>query len=333
LTGLQPSLTFVCCIEAGPLEHEVVRLVESLRKWGGRFAGCPVLAIKPRLGPPPTKATLRTLEAAEATYVSLRPGQRYAWFHYMNKALVLEAAEARAHSEQIVWLDSDIMVLGEPDALELGDGEDFAFVAGSKHGGTTGPDDPGEPLWRALCEATGLALDDLPWIHNEMDDETVRFYFNVGAFAVRRDAGLGRVFRQTLLAILDAHIRCHEWGLGLIEQAAVGLAVLRAGLRWRQRPYIYNYHVGPGIPELYHKPELMQHVRLLHHHRAMRPDYWPKLLELLREHHPKLHDWLAPQGPILYGPRIDGWRSATWSLLRGIGRVQRKRHEARCRTL
>ena len=332
MTGSEPSVTFVCCIEMGPLEHQTIRLVQSLRKWGGRFARCPVFAIKPRLGPPPAEATLRALGKAEATYVSLRPGQRYGWFHQMNKSLALEAVEGRVHTEQIIWLDSDIIVVGEPDALELRDDEDFAFVAGSKSGGTTGPDDPGEPFWRAMCEATGLSLDQLPWIHSDMDGETVRFYFNNGIFATRRGAGLGSVYRETLAAILDAHICREGRGLWLIDQPSTALAVLRAGLRWRQCPYIYNYHVGPGL-ERYYNPELMQQARLLHHHGAMRPDYWPKLLDLLGEHHPDVRDWLAPQGPIVYGHRLNDWRQATRTLLLGIGSVQRSWHEARCHAL
>ena len=35
-----PDVTFVCCVEAGPLEAMTVRMIESLRRWGGTFCQC-----------------------------------------------------------------------------------------------------------------------------------------------------------------------------------------------------------------------------------------------------------------------------------------------------
>ena len=40
------SVGFVCCVESGKLEQEAVRLVESLRRWGGRLSTAPVVAVK-----------------------------------------------------------------------------------------------------------------------------------------------------------------------------------------------------------------------------------------------------------------------------------------------
>lgn len=40
-----PQITFVCCVELGSLEAQTVRMIESLRRWGGQFANATVFAV------------------------------------------------------------------------------------------------------------------------------------------------------------------------------------------------------------------------------------------------------------------------------------------------
>lgn len=43
------DITVVCCVEAGPLELMTVRMVESLRRFGGRFSRMDVFAVRPSI--------------------------------------------------------------------------------------------------------------------------------------------------------------------------------------------------------------------------------------------------------------------------------------------
>ncbi len=45
-----PALTFAFCVEAGGFESMTLRAVQSLRRFGGRFAHCRVIACTPRRG-------------------------------------------------------------------------------------------------------------------------------------------------------------------------------------------------------------------------------------------------------------------------------------------
>lgn len=45
-------ITFVCCVESGLLENQTVRMIESLRRWGGRLRESPIFAVTPRIGSP-----------------------------------------------------------------------------------------------------------------------------------------------------------------------------------------------------------------------------------------------------------------------------------------
>ena len=51
-SAARASTTFVTCIESGGLEEQTIRLMKSLRKWGGKFADAPVYAVNPRFGVP-----------------------------------------------------------------------------------------------------------------------------------------------------------------------------------------------------------------------------------------------------------------------------------------
>src|SRR5687767_11030605 len=45
-----PDVGFVACIEGGVLEAQALLLFESIRLYGGRFAGCAAYAFSPRPG-------------------------------------------------------------------------------------------------------------------------------------------------------------------------------------------------------------------------------------------------------------------------------------------
>src|SRR4051812_16320953 len=98
-TDMTGSIAFVTCIEAGGLEQQVVRMIKSLRKWGGRFANAPVYAVKPRPGVPLSRATLAGLDECEATFRSIRPVNPYRWYAFMNKPLSLIEAEAQSTAD------------------------------------------------------------------------------------------------------------------------------------------------------------------------------------------------------------------------------------------
>src|SRR5829696_6699474 len=105
-------ITFVTCIESGPLETQVLRLVEGLRRFGGAYADCPVWAVQPRFGPPVSRHTRAELDP-------------HGWYAYINKTRALMLAEEQAATEFVGWLDADLLVTGEPSELLPGPQEDI----------------------------------------------------------------------------------------------------------------------------------------------------------------------------------------------------------------
>jgi len=298
VTPNPPDITFVCCVESGWLETQTVRMVESLRRWGGAFADVPVVAVTPRFGPPLSSKTLRAFDHLGVEYLRFRAQNPYAWKSFLNKHYAMAAVEERCTTEFLGWLDSDLLILGEPDQLRLSDDEDFAACAPDKNIGTAGPDDPFEPYWREACNVVGLELSDLPWVVTEREGIKIRLYWNSGVFVYRRATGFSKVHLDTTLKLLDAHIASAKAGV-YFTQHTLGMAMVKMGLRWRALPHSHNYGMGTKTHARWYDPEKLRQAKILHYHDAMWMPFWDTFLQCLKDTHPDVATWLATQGPLV----------------------------------
>jgi hypothetical protein len=293
------SVSFVCVVESGWLESQAVRLVESLRRHGGKYANAPIYAVTPRFGPPLRRATRDKFEQHVVRYLRSSRPRPYDWFKFINKPRAIAMAEKHATTDVICWLDSDLLILSSPDALELTN-EDFAACASDKEMGSSGPGDAFEPLWIELCKTAGVPINTLPWLTTENDHKRIRAYWNGGLFAFRRATGFGSEYLRVCHALLDAKVvsAAPGYSTGINEMSALGLAMARLKLRWRALPFFYNYPVGPKVPREWYTPDRAKQVKIMHYHDAMWPWYWSTFIERLTASHPQAAAWLAPLGAI-----------------------------------
>jgi hypothetical protein len=296
-----PDITFVCCVESGSLESQTIRMVESLRRFGGEYATAPIIAVTPRFGPPLSKDTLENFKKFEVTHLRPQIKTNYSWFKFLNKPLALVAAEDHISTEAVSWLDSDLLIVGEPEKLALLPSEDFlGFPVESKEMGTTGSGDPYEPLWQEFCRILGIDIEALPWITTVETNERVRLYFNGGIFVYRRSTGFAHQYLNTCLQLLDAHVgtKAEGYNIGIKEMSAIGFAVIKMGLTWRSLPYSHDYVMLSKTHDEWYKEELLREARIVHYHDSMWPWFWPVFLECLQKTHPEVEQWLATLGPM-----------------------------------
>ncbi|MEX0777511.1 MAG: hypothetical protein WD042_17540 [Phycisphaeraceae bacterium] len=322
-----PPVTFVTCIEAGPLEPSVIWMIQSLRRWGGRFANCPVIAVTPRYGPALRRRTLEELDRLDVRYVRQYLEHAYTWYNFLNKPASLVIAERHARTEMMAWLDADVLVAGEPDELHLAENVDWAACPSDRNLGSTGPGDRYEPYWSQLCRVLDLDVRQLPWVTTCREGTRIRFYFNGGICCYRRDSDYAARYLSTCLAALEARCASRDAGLYFIEQCCFGLTVLRFGLRWKALPEDHNYTVGSRVADSF-DADAYARARLIHYHDAMWPDFYPRFCQMLRQGQPAMHAWLSQQGPL--SARGPLWsRMMTKALKTVRGRRQRK-VEAAC---
>jgi hypothetical protein len=328
-----PSISFVCCVEAGPLEVLTVRLIESLRRWGGAFADAPVFAVTPRFGPKLSARTLKAFSHLNVRYL-LRPGKTtYSWFQFYNKPLSVAAVEALADTETICWLDSDMLVVGEPEALTLRREIDFTACASEKEMGSSGAGDPFEPIWRAACDTLEIDIEKLPWLTSEPDDVRIRLYWNGGIFAYRRSTDFGQNYLDACTQLMNAGniLAIPEFSIGFNEMSAIGLAMHRTKLNWQPLPYSHNHSINRrSYPRLYNEDEF-RGARIIHYHDSMHPAFWDTFLRCLRATHPPVADWLAELGPLR---NETSYASRLWGRgLRNLRARQERKYLSACRTL
>jgi hypothetical protein len=294
LTG-RSQTTFVCCIESGPLEPMALRLVESIRRHGGEFAGARIIACQPRFGAPLSSSTRSRLAELNAEHVWLWKPRRRGWYHYLNKAEALVYLEPQITTEWVTFLDSDMVVASEPTAIV---GDDVDFVACAPDDGlvgSTGPSHRLDPTWTRYFSSVGLKIDDVPMIKEYNTGKYIRLYFNSGLFSYRISTGFGKFYKSSVEKALSEHLGFPYHYEHFTDQIVLGLAAYRMGLRWRELPYGYNLAVDRDASEL--PDEKMREAVVLHYHKALekRPDVFFKRLSVT---HPQLHEWLPSLGGV-----------------------------------
>ena len=301
------GITFVACVEHGPLEEGLARMAESLRKNGGEFASSPIVAVTPRRGASLNSSTLRRFDELNVQYVKVTPPNRHAWMPYTNKVFALREGEDRASGDLVAWLDSDMLILGDLEDLRLQDGEDLAACPRDKNIGSTGSGDEFEPYWNRVCASAGLHVDDLPWVETTADAERIRLYWNSGVFVYRPETGFLDTWHQMITRLIDTTDASTLDKLFWIDQVALSLAAVAAGLNVRQLPGSLNYGIASHFKEHLTDAGLAA-SRILHYHDSMAPAHWGWFLDRIAAPLPETRDWLAALGP--YPERSDVARRA-----------------------
>ncbi|WP_026082686.1 hypothetical protein [Mastigocladopsis repens] len=292
------QITFVCCVESGWLETQTARMIESLRRWGGKLKNAPVFAVTPCFGPPLAKKTHQIFDKFQIQYLSFQNKSKYSWNKFLNKPSALLAVEKLATTECIGWLDSDLLIVNEPDQLTLNKGESFVACASDKNIGTTGPQDPYEPYWQEICSCVGIDIEDLPWIKTEQEGVPIRLYWNSGVFVYRRSTNFADHYLQTCIQLCDSYIASHKAGFFFNDQVALGLTMVKMGIPWRALPYSHNYAMGSKTHKDWYNEEQLRAAKIIHYHDSMWPSFWETFVESLGKTHPPVADWLTSIGPM-----------------------------------
>ena len=295
---MSQPITFVTCVESGPLETQVVRMVESLRRFGGSYADCPVWAIKPRFGPPVGRRTRRAFDSLGVEFHSTSRADGFGWYPFLNKTRAVVYGAEHAPTEYVGWLDADLVFTGDPTELCPTAADDVVACSPDNPGGSTGPGDANEPYWREACAVNDFDVDQLPWVTTEREQERIRLYWNGGIFTFRRATGFAQEYERCTTRLLDARLASAVTGVFFLEQSALGIAAAKMGLRRRQLSHSHNYEMGSAIHERWYTEDKLRAARLVHHHDCMWPAFWPTFLGCLKRTHPDVAGWLEPLGPL-----------------------------------
>jgi hypothetical protein len=232
-------------------------------------------------------------------HIRFVPDTPYGWFAGLNKPLSLLLAEPYVRTPAVAWLDSHLLVLEPPTALELHTGEDFLGCAVTCELGTMGPGDPLEALWQANCRSLGLDLETLPWVVTGLEKQRVRLLWNGGVFVYRRTTGFAEEYLKVCTQLLNARHSVPQLDnpAHLSEWSAIGLTMAQLKLNWRPLPYAYHYLMDSHQQSF--SQDALKAATLIHCSDLVRN--WQRVQAALQETHPLVADWLRTRG-VLHNP-------------------------------
>jgi len=166
-----------------------LRLIESLRRFGGRLNNLPVSICVPRELLAAATAGETADVAAQILPVDLPPSHR--WLLYSGKVYAAAAAEASAgHNTSLAWLDCDTIVLAEPREFLLPSGITLAFRPVMHNRSGSLYDRPPNAYWTRIYDLLDLDDDLLFPMISQADGQKIRAYFQAGSLVVNPAAGI-----------------------------------------------------------------------------------------------------------------------------------------------
>jgi hypothetical protein len=247
------NLAFLACVEPGKLEHQTILLCRSIRTFGGLYRDAPIYVFQPRTGADLSDGTLDVLRQLEVTHIREALNTDFADHGTLNKVFVCAYAERALNEPNLVFLDSDTVVIAEPKELDLPVGTDIAVrPADSTSLNSRGPADFIDAYWQRVFK--DRALPRVPFVETELG-RRVRAFFSAGLIAVRREAGVFREWEDDFRQLMYRGLIPDDL-VGRMDEVALVATVVRRFARSRLLGVGYNYLI-------YRRPIMIPALRFL----------------------------------------------------------------------
>ncbi len=264
------TLEIVICTESGSLENTSKLLLSTLRQYGGALANTPVVSYQPRRGFEISTSTKKFFEEYEVEYREIELNKDFVDYPLANKPLACAYHEQHSNADQILFLDSDVLILNEPrQFLQLDNDDIMLRPVGFKNIGSSGINDPHNAYWQKLYELFGI--NQTRYVTSINDQKRILEYYNTGHILAKREAGLFSQWAENFIKVSAAGIippASHFY----LEQSVFGATVSQLQLKVQQFETPYNYPVQflKNRKDLCHHPFYLtdfDQIISLHYHK------------------------------------------------------------------
>ena len=282
-------IAFILCTEGGVLEPESLLMVESFRKYTGKFKDAPLYSFQVREKNDVSAETIAKLTGFGVNHQKVVLNTKYPDYPLANKPLLCAYAERTIDADILVFLDSDLVFFSEPTEFLLPHGYDVGIrPEHHKMIGSEGTDDPNDAYWQRLYKIAGVTNPDR-FVTTTVDRKQIRAFWNSGVVAVRRNAGVCTAWQQTIeqLLVAGAGITTENW---YYEQSALSATIcaINANVLHFSPSYNYPIHSHNQLSETgrYHN---FDEIVCIHDHffRDRREKYrertWVKILKQMQD--------------------------------------------------
>jgi hypothetical protein len=192
------QMIFACQISPGKEEREAIILAASIRKFAGKFANSHIWVFVPNNDSDIAQETKEKFKELYVRIYTYKLDKKIQKFPYAAKIFAAANAEIMAENkaDYLVWLDSDSIMINEPDDMILPSRTYFGCrpvdhtLIGSHY------DDPADDFWKLIYDYCNVTERKIFPMTSTVDEMRIRPYFNAGFAVVRPKNGLLQRWRD-----------------------------------------------------------------------------------------------------------------------------------------
>ncbi|HHT9106475.1 MAG TPA: hypothetical protein ACFYD7_11470 [Candidatus Wujingus californicus] len=286
------SVVFIACVESGNLENQALLLFRSIRKYAGRYKNAPIYSFQPRNGKTLKEDTLKAFEDLGVMHSTEKLNTEFHYYPRANKIFACARAEEVSRQDIFVFLDSDTVVMNEPDSFELPNDMVAAVrPVDNKNEGSAGIDDPNDEYWKKMYLICGVP--ETPFVESVVDRKKIRSYWNSGLVVMRRSEGLFQQWRDNFIKLMQAK---HAPGgrLAFVEQLSLSPTLAKVADKIKILDYRYNYPLPKRslLVEPYRSAQLEDLIHIHYHRWFNKPGFLEMLMPPLNRHS-EIYKWIS----------------------------------------
>lgn len=197
---MESSVCATLAFPGKPLARTLL-LIKSLRKFGGSWAEIPVWILHPSSQGAFSGAELAQLQGMGGKTLAFEADEEILRFPLGTKVQAAAAAEAwmEGNADQLVWFDSDTLILSPLDEFALSGKKVLAYRPVHHQLLGIGWGAPLDSFWELIYQRCG-ASSEADFMMTTHVGEEIRPYFNAGCYAVRPEKGILRKWEEVFLS-------------------------------------------------------------------------------------------------------------------------------------
>lgn len=265
------SLEIVICTEKGNLEDMSKLLVFTIRELGGWMKNIPIYSYSPRGGRKISTSTKQFFERMHVEIVDENLNTEFINYPLANKPIVCSHRESKSISEQILFLDSDIFFLREPENFLLDDNSSISMRpvdqkgigAENRYSGENGD------YWEKLHKISGA--NDYRLVQTTVDNSEIIEYYNSGMVITKRSHGLFSEWLKNFEMAMSQQLMPPS-GISFVEQSVLSATVTASQLDITPLGKENNcpFHLIRESENLEYRIDKIRDISSFHYHKVFR---------------------------------------------------------------
>lgn len=182
-------------------EREAIILAESIRAFAGKFADNPIWAMVPSGMGDLVEATQARLAESDVLLLPFSLAEKPRGFPFAAKVQAAAEAEMQAQRQtnNLVWMDVDSIVIRQPDAFVLENGQVVGYRPVDHRLIGSSNNEPTDDFWKLIYERCQVPSEHGFRMMTSVDEQLIRPYFNAGMLVVRPSFGLLQAWQTDFL--------------------------------------------------------------------------------------------------------------------------------------